>query len=554
MSRIAPLVGLALVATIARAPAQGVLQASHGGAASDFYGGSCAGGRDVDGDGVPDHVAGSTGDDTAAPAAGAALVRSGRTGALLLALHGGAAGDRLGISVALLGDLDGDGRSEVAAGAHRADPAGPDSGLVRVVSGLDGSAVWSFAGAAPGDYFGYSVAPAGDVDGDGRPDLVVGSPRCAAGGTDAGRIDVLSGADGSTLLRVDGNQAGGLLGYSVAGAGDVDGDGLADVIAGAPYAAGVGPHAGRVLVLAGSGGAVLHDLRGDAAEDAFGYSVSGAGDVDGDGRADLLVGARYASVSAPSAGLARVHSGADGSILRTFVGVDAGEELGIAVAGAGDVDGDGVPDLAAGAWADDDNGQDSGSVSVWSGATGSLLWVVRGDVATDELGWSVAAAGDVNGDGRADVVAGLPGTDAPGVATGGVRVYSGACGALSVQGEGCAGSGGVVPQLLADGCATPGGQLTVAAAGALGGAPALLLVGPLPAGLPLKGCTLHVAPPFVQFLLVLPGAGPGAGGFSAQAALPPGTSGLSLALQLLVADGGGAAGLAATNGLSIEVP
>jgi len=135
-----------------------------------------------------------------------------------------------------------------------------------------------------------------------------------------------------------------------------------------------------------------------------------------------------------------------------------------------------------------------------------------------------------------------------------VRVYSGACGALSALGSGCAGSGGFVPQLLADGCATPGGQLTLGAAGALGGAPALLLLGTLPVDLPLKGCTLHVAPPFAQLLLVLPGAGPGAGGFSAQAQLPAGTSGLSLVLQLLIADAGGPAGVSATKGLLIEIP
>ena len=536
------------------ASAQGVLHAAYGGAPNDFFGGSCGGGGDVDGDGVPDFVAGSPGKDTSGAEAGAAIVRSGRTGALLLTLFGDTAGDRLGISAALPGDLDGDGRSEILVGAHRADVAGPDSGLARVVSGADGSTLFTFTGTGPGELFGYCVAGAGDVDADGTPDLVIGSPRCGAGGLDSGRVDVISGADGSTLLRRDGDVPGGLLGYAVAGAGDVDGDGHADVIVGAPYTPVPVVGAGRVLVLAGSDGSVLHDLHGDAAHDAFGYSVSGAGDLDGDGLSDVLVGVRYCSVVAPGAGMARVHSGADGSVLLKVLGESAGDELGTAVAGVGDVDGDAVPDLATGAWADDENGISSGSASVWSGASGTRLWIVHGDVATDELGWSVAAAGDVNGDGRADVLVGLPGADVPGVATGGVRVYSGSCGTAMVQGNGCAGSGGSVPQLLADGCMTPGGHLSLSAAGALGGAPALLLFGPQPAALPLKGCTLAVAPPFAQLLLVLPGTGPGGGGFTAQAVLPQGTSGLTLALQLLVGDAGGPAGLAASNGLLIGIP
>jgi hypothetical protein len=133
-------------------------------------------------------------------------------------------------------------------------------------------------------------------------------------------------------------------------------------------------------------------------------------------------------------------------------------------------------------------------------------------------------------------------------------VYSGTCGALSVTGPGCAGSGGFVPALMVDGCPTPGGHLTLGAAGALGGAPALLLFGPVPAALPLKGCILSVAPPFAQLLLVLPGSGHGGGAFTAQAVLPQGTSGLTLALQLLIADAAGPSGLSATNGMVIQVP
>jgi hypothetical protein len=109
-------------------------------------------------------------------------------------------------------------------------------------------------------------------------------------------------------------------------------------------------------------------LNGDSAGDELGFSVSGAGDVNGDGRADLIVGVPFDDNSgAGSGGSARVFSGLDGSILYTFYGDSGGDEFGISVSGAGDVNGDGYADLIVGARADDNNGDSSGSARVFSG-------------------------------------------------------------------------------------------------------------------------------------------------------------------------------------------
>ena len=160
----------------------------------------------------------------------------------------------------------------------------------------------------------------GDVNGDGVPDFIVGAYRDdpVGGGTDAGSAYVFSGADGNLLYQVTGDTAGDLFGYSVSIAGDVNGDGRADFIVGAyrDDPIGGGTDAGSAYVFSGPDGSLLYQLTGDTAGDHFGYSVSGAGDVNGDGRADFIVGAIGDNPGGlTNAGSAYVFSGADGSLL-----------------------------------------------------------------------------------------------------------------------------------------------------------------------------------------------------------------------------------------------
>nr|MBC8329289.1 FG-GAP repeat protein [Planctomycetota bacterium] len=243
----------------------------------------------------------------------------------------------------------GEGAPALSGGATRgAAFAGPG----RVYDGATGSAIWQFGGASSGSHFGGSVAGAGDTDGDGFADLIVGAEEAEPGGrVRAGSAYVYSGATGSLLRQFDGAAAGDALGYSVSGAGDVDGDGAADLVVGALRANPGGlMGAGSAFVYSGASGSLIWQFDGASEHDFLGVSVSGAGDLDGDGHADLLVGATGVDLpTATNVGAASVYSGATGGLLGQFVGAATDDELGRAVAGAGDVDADGTPDLIVGA-------------------------------------------------------------------------------------------------------------------------------------------------------------------------------------------------------------
>jgi hypothetical protein len=147
------------------------------------------------------------------------------------------------------------------------------------------------AGTLTGEASGSAVAAASDVNGDGVMELLVGSPLADSPLADAGRARLLSGASGAVLRTFTGTQAGERLGASVSGGGDADGDGIADLLLGSPRFDGVGQDSGRVRVLSGADGHVLLQLAGAAGQDQFGTAAAFTGDLDADGRADLIVGA-----------------------------------------------------------------------------------------------------------------------------------------------------------------------------------------------------------------------------------------------------------------------
>lgn len=282
-------------------------------------------------------------------------------------------------------------------------------------------------GVAAYDTFS-TVSDAGDVNGDGYSDVIVGATGTDPGGlSGAGSAYVYSGVDGSLLYQWDGAAASDAVGDSVSGAGDINGDGFADLIVGA-FGADPGGllGAGSAYVYSGADGSLLYQWDGEAEYDAFGY-VSDAGDVNSDGFADVIVGASGASPGGLSnAGSAYLYSGADGVLLHQWNGgMSTGYFLGGSVSGAEDVNGDGIDDVIVSMLRKHHFG--SGwhtAANVYSGADGSLIHQWDAEPGAGTLSILVSGAGDVNGDGFADLIVGALGIGPGGMTNAGsVYVY-----------------------------------------------------------------------------------------------------------------------------------
>ncbi|MCA8941229.1 MAG: FG-GAP repeat protein, partial [Planctomycetes bacterium] len=381
------------------------------------YGHSLAFITDLDGDGVDEILVGEPG-----WGAGVVEVRASET-SVLFQLVGDSAGSRFGSSVDRAGDVNDDGVEDFVVGAYLDDTNGMDAGLVRVFSGVDGTILYSFYGDAPGDRLGASVSGAGDVNDDGHDDIIAGAYTDSANGANAGSARVYSGLDGSTLHTFYG-AAGDELGYAVSGAGDVNNDGHDDVVVGVYKDDPNGNNSGAAIVYSGADGSTIHVIDGDSVDDQFGWSVSGGGDVNGDGFTDVAVGSRGDDNNGSRSGMVRVFSGIDGTLLHQFDGDDPGDEIGQCVDITGDLNGDGYADVVVSSGYDDDGGIDSGFWRAYSGRDGTILYDCRGVTPGGEYGHWVATGGDLNDDGLDDIaVCGRLYPSPPPVKTGAGRVW-----------------------------------------------------------------------------------------------------------------------------------
>jgi FG-GAP repeat protein len=343
---------------------------------------------------------------------------------------GGGAGDEFGHGASGIGDVNGDGRPDFAVGGRFADFAGVDSGRVDVFSGKNGALLYSVDGDLPGDTLGFVVADLGDIDLDGVPDWAAGAPRADVGGLiNNGSVKVISGGTGALIHLLAGAASGDEFGSGVAGVGDINNDGYPDVIVGAIFADGLTSFSGEARVFSGADGSLLHVIPGLEFGSGFGFNVAGLDDLNADGVPDIGIGVPVASPGGVTgAGEIRIYSGFDGTLIRTHAGPNAGDQFGRSIANAGDLDGDGTDDIVVGAMKADPGGDSSGLIRAISGISGATLFTRGGDAISDQLGWSVDAAGDVNGDGQLDVVAGARFADAAFGDEGYLRVFSGSDG------------------------------------------------------------------------------------------------------------------------------
>ncbi len=397
-TRAAAIAALALAAFAASASASGtfvqpvhVLHAFHGPTTGKgaFFGWAVSELPDVNGDGVTDIVIGEV--DGGSKMQGRVWVYSGRTGHLLFR-RGGRAGEQNGYAVADAGDVNGDGVPDVISGAPG---QATDVGHAYVYSGATGKTIARLRGPHPGDMFGAAVSGAGDVNGDGVPDLLVGAP---GSGTAVGHAYVISGRTFRVIRVLSAHRPGDEFGDGTAHTADLNGDGVPDLIVGA---SGTNPGHGAAYVYSGRTGARLFRINGERGNAAFGqFFVAGVGDMNGDGVPDLYVG-DYASNNAGQAGgFAAVYSGVDGARLHAWRGA-AGEGMGPGRS-AGDVNGDGVPDIIVGNYTSSDGAPAAGKVQVFSGATGKRLRTVTSTTPNENLGFDAVGIGDTNGNGTPD--------------------------------------------------------------------------------------------------------------------------------------------------------
>ena len=331
---------------------------------------------------------------------------------------------QFGFSVSGAGDVNGDGYDDVIVGAPFYDSPQVEEGAAFVYLGSDiglsNTSDWSKASDNTGAQFGYSVSSAGDVNGDGYADIIVGAPFL----DDEGSAWVYLGSPNGTISKPHwygkNDQADSEYGTSVGTAGDVNRDGYSDVIVGAPRWDNGQVNEGGVYVYLGSPGGLSTKYTwrqdSDTALALYGYSVDTAGDVNGDGFSDFIVGAPYYENGSEGEGKAYVYLGAAGSLSLSPVWEKESNQLsahyGCSVGTAGDVNGDGYADIIVGAdlW-DDGEGQEGGAWVYYgkaSGVNSPPAWYAQGNQASAHFGASVSSAGDVNGDGYADVVVGAP--------------------------------------------------------------------------------------------------------------------------------------------------
>jgi hypothetical protein len=424
--------------------------------ANAFFGWSVASAGDVNNDGYSDVIVGVQGYQNGQGSEGAAFVYHGTSTGIgsspNIILEINIPNAQFGWSVSTAGDLNGDSYSDVIVSTKELNNGQIDEGGVYVyygsASGINTATVHFLEANQAYSYFGWSVASAGDINGDGYSDVLVGAPYFDIGGaTDGGVVFVYHGSaagiittPADTLYKP--NNYYSTFGKSVASAGDLNADGFSDIVIGAPLFTDdvdLTPTEGAAFVYYGSATGIVDSptiLQCNQAGAEMGNAVASAGDVNGDGYADLMVGAEWYDAGQINEGVAFIyHGSATGISNNASIVLEVNLtafRFGSSVAAAGDINGDGFADVIVGQpyFGNNSNGTaNSGKAYVFQG---SVIGLSNNNTAfsvsplyNGRFGASVASAGDVNGDGYSDIIVGQL-TSVAGTGTGSAYIYHGA--------------------------------------------------------------------------------------------------------------------------------
>jgi hypothetical protein len=395
------------------------------------FGYSVASAGDVNGDGYSDVIVGAYLHSNGQANEGLAFIYHGSVSGIVnivtATLECNQVAASFGISVACAGDVNGDGYSDVIVGATQYDNVESNEGAGFVfqgsAAGVSTTAAAILESNQASAQMGRGVASAGDVNGDGYSDVVVGAPQYDNPESNEGAAFVYHGSaagiNTTAAAMVESNQAGAQTGYSVASAGDVNGDGYSDVIVGAHYYDGGLSDEGAAFVYHGSAAGINTTaaafVESNQALARMGISVASAGDVNGDGYSDVIVGAYFFDNSENNEGRAYVYHGSATGINTTAAAIMesnlAEARMGVSVASAGDINADGYADVVVGAYQYNNGQSNEGAAFVYRGSVGGIITTPVATLESNQpnayMGWSVASAGDVNGDGFSDVLVGV---------------------------------------------------------------------------------------------------------------------------------------------------